>query len=243
VVVAKLKAPRITGVLEVYPPIYQHEFELDSPRLLFGTSVPDGGRVTFESKTVSKELEAGKPMIIALRRVRATLPKPEEQLQAIELLPATPELEAAATSPDTTPASGLALSVRQVAPASPIQYQNDYGDGLFDLEIENQGPDPAIVPGLFEIDGQIAWANAISILDDAGRRLRLPGSPATKGTPVRLAPGKKLGTRIDVKPFGLVRPAGGYRAYYSFRVEQLRVTSFFYYSDNLHGPRMGKVAP
>lgn len=239
VVIATLNTPRITGVLEVSPPIYQHEFGLDAPRVLFGTNVTAGARVTFESRTASSAFEAGKPMVVAMRRVQATLPSHEEQLQALEVLPATRELEAAAAG-NVLP-SGLALSVRQVPPASHIQYQNDYGDGLFELEIENRGNTRATVPGLTEENGKVAWANALTVVDDTGRRLHLSGSASVKGKPVELAPGGKVSTRLDVKPFGLVSPAGGYRAYYSFRIEEMRVTSFFYYFASLHGPQMGKV--
>jgi hypothetical protein len=235
-----LNTPRITGVLEVSPPIYQHEFGLDAPRTLLGTSVAAGSRVTFESTTASTAFEAGKPMIVALRRVQANLPKHEDLLEAIEVLPATPALEAEATG-HALP-SGLTISIRQLPPAKHLQYQNDFGDGIFELELENQGKTAAIVPGLVQRNGKPDWANALIVVDDTNRKLRLPsGRASPPGTPVELAPGAKLSTRIDVKPFGLVSPAGGYRAYYSFRVEELRVTSYFYYSDRLHGPQMGKV--
>ena len=56
-----------------------------------------------------------------------------------------------------------------------------------------------------------------------------------------LAPGATLTARVDVKPFGIVHPAGGSRYVYSFGLGELRTSSFFYYLHTLHGPSMGKV--
>ncbi|MFO0564932.1 MAG: hypothetical protein U0263_04675 [Polyangiaceae bacterium] len=227
-VVANLDSPRITSVLESYPGISIHEFRLDHPKTLFGTPVPHGTVVEFQSETITRPLPAGKPMLVALRREQSTLPSREERFAAMDVVPSTPEREARlrqATAPD-----GVALSVEQVAPAKVVRFENEYGDGLFDVVLENRGKATVEVPDP---------ASALVVVDDHGRQLRAAHQKPSRT--LTLEPGKSIRARVDVKPFGLVSPAGGYRAYYSFRVDPFRATSFFYYTDRLHGPLMGKI--
>lgn len=239
IVVARLVAPRVASVDEMDPPRIHHEFGLAVERTLSGSALPPGVVVHY-SESDDVKLEETR-MIVALRRVQETLPQAEERFVAVTLAPADDAL-AAALEREPLP-EGLAFSVRQVPPAVPQQWVNPYGDGEFDLVVENRGATPVVVPGLETRGAEIAWSEVVTVRDDADRLLPLP-KQAVSGDPVQpvvLGPGQSITTRVDVKPFGLVHPAGGYRAEYSFRVGQLRASSFFYYDHAYHGPRMGKV--
>lgn len=241
IVVGTLVTPKLDHVLEIDPPIFVHSFSVAvDKRLLGGALPPTIADVHYSSRSVDKPFAAGARVVVALRRVEGTLPSPVTRFSALLVAPATPALEAAAagaTAPD-----GLALNVAQVPAAKVIKWQNEYGDGEFDLTLENKGKAPLTVPGVFVVGGKIAWDNALTVRDERGR-LSSPTHTALPdgATPLVLAPGATVTHRVDVKPFGLVSPMGGYSPEYSFRVGALRTSSWFYYTHTLHGPKMGKV--
>lgn len=239
IVVARLVEPRVASVDEMDPPRIHHEFGLAVERTLSGSALPAGAVIHY-SESDDVKLEETR-MVVALRRVQETLPQAEEHFVAVSLAPADNALAAALEQPALP--DGLTLSVRQVPPAAPQQWVNPYGDGEFDLVIENRGAQPIVVPGITSRGADVAWSEALTVMDDASRVLHLPKQAVSGGAaqPVVLGPGQSITTRVDVKPFGLVHPAGGYRAAYSFRVGQLRASSFFYYDHAYHGPHMGKV--
>lgn len=238
IVVGRLVAPHVAGVDEMDPPRIHHEFGVAVERTLSGSPLPQNAVIHYVE---SEDLKLGETrMIVALRRVQETLPDAEERFVAVALAEADDHL-AAALEQQPLP-DGLAFSVRQVPSPTPQQWINPYGDGEFDLVLENRTASPIVVPGLMTRGAEIAWNELVTVRDDANRILPLPGGPSSSEPlqPVVLGPGQSITTRVDVKPFGLVHPAGGYRAEYSFRVGQLRASSFFYYDHAFHGPRMGK---
>ncbi|MBL8717936.1 MAG: hypothetical protein JNL79_18295 [Myxococcales bacterium] len=241
IVVGTLVAPKIEHVLEIDPPIFVHSFSLALDKRLLGGALPSTvTAVHYSSRDVDKPFAAGARVVVALRRVEGTLPTAVTRFSALLVAPATPALEAAAagaTAPD-----GLALAVAQVPAAKVIKWQNEYGDGEFDLTLKNEGKAPLTVPGVYVVGGKVAWDSALTVRDERGRLLSPSHAALPDGaTPLVLAPGATLTHRVDVKPFGLVSPMGGYSPEYSFRVGALRTSSWFYYTHTLHGPKMGKV--
>jgi hypothetical protein len=178
-------------------------------------------------------------MIVALRRIEETLPKAGTRWEALTVTPSTPELERAIATVRAPAPDALAISVAQVPAAKPIQWDNDYGDGEFDLTITNRGATPIEVPGL-HATRDVLWNAALVVRDEPGKAHTFADDGLPDGAhPVVLAPGASITTRVDVKAFAIEHPAGGSRYYYSFSVGELRVTSFFYYTHTLHGPLMG----
>jgi hypothetical protein len=242
IVIAHLDQPRIESILEIAPPIYVHAFDVVTDRRLAGGALP--GRVTarLSSQAISEPFAAKQPMIVALRRVTATLEEATTYYEALSVAPATDELADAIASARTTVDASLSWTVAQVPPANPQHWSNDYGDGEFDLTLRNDGAAPITVPGLYQAGGVVKLSEAIVVRDETGRALPVSKRALPDGaTPVTLAPGATLTTRVDVKPFGIVQPAGGSRFIYSFAIGELRTSSFFYYTHTLHGPQMGKV--
>jgi len=243
IVVATMVAPKIDSVLEIAPPIFVHSFGLAIEKSLSGMPLP-ASRLTFSSRDRDKPFVAGARVIVAVRRVEQTLEGVREDLSAIRVDEATPALETAIADAFTPAPDEVRIAIAQVAPSKHVQWQNDYGDGLFDLTLTNEGKTPRTIPGLYVVHeskgDRILFDEAIDIREE-GRSLHLshPPRPST-ATPLVLAPGSSVTTRIDVKPLGIVNPAGGSRVYYSFGVGALRKSSFFYYFDSLHGPQMGK---
>ncbi len=242
IVVARLDQPRIDSILEIAPPIYVHAFDVVTDRRLAGGALPDRVTAHLSSREITEPFAAKKPMIVALRRVTATLEEGTTYYQATSVEPASDELADAIASARTTVDASLSWTVSQVPPANPQRWSNDYGDGEFDLTLRNDGTAPRRVPGLYEVGGVVKLAEAIVVRDETGRALPVSKTPLPAGAkPVTLAPGATLTARVDVKPFGIVHPAGGSRYVYSFGLGELRTSSFFYYLHTLHGPSMGKV--
>jgi hypothetical protein len=243
VVVATVVDPKIDSILEIDPPIYVHSFALSVDRTLSGMPVP-AKRISWSSRTQEKPLAAGARVIVALQRSQQTLLETRDDLTALRVDAATPALEAAIAGGLAPAADGLRIAASQVAAAKIVKWQNEYGDGVFELTITNDGAAPRAVPGLSVVHGakgdEVLFADALEIRDEHGRVLRLPASGKTAGAPLVLSPGASVTTRVDVKPFGLANPYGGAREYYSFAIGGLRVSSFFYYSHALHGPQMGR---
>jgi len=239
VVSATLADARIDSVLEVAPPIYVHRFDVVVAERLGGARTPDRVSAYWQTRDVPEALPNGKPMLVALKKIEGTLPTTETTWETMVAIEATPELERAIASQRSAADEALSISVAQVPSVKTLQWQNDYGDGEFDLTIKNEGSSPVTVPHLFKAAG-VLWNAAIVVRDQQGTAHEPANAGLPDGAqPVTLAPGASLTTRVDVKPFGVVNPAGGARYYYSFSVGELRVSSFFYYTDSLHGPMMG----
>ncbi len=239
VVVARLVDPKIAAVLEIHPPIFVHEFSLAIDERIVGAAIPSSPKAHFRSREQAEAFVDGAQVLVGLRRIQENLPA--QATDVYEVVAIDP-LDAGAVAALRAPvvSEDLAFTVRQVAPAQHIQWTNDYGDGVFELVVENRGAAPITVPSLLRnADGSVDWS-ALVIRDDADRTLA-PSKAKTSGSPVVLAPGASVTHTIDVKPFGLVRPMGGYRAYYSFQVDQLRASSFFYFAMEHHGPLMGSI--
>lgn len=240
VAVATITDARIDTILEIAPPIYVHAITLTIDKRLAGGATPGTLSVRWSTRAMPEPLVAGTKVVVALTHVVGTLPDPADRWSARAIEPATPALEAAVvgkTAPD-----GLVLTVAQVPAATVLKWQNESGDGEFDLTVRNAGKTALTVPGVHVVGGVVQWANAVSIHDDQHRTLAPAHAPLPDGAvPLVLAPGASVTHRFDVKPFGLVQPAGGYNAEYSFRVGALRTSSWFYYTHTLHGPKMGKA--
>jgi hypothetical protein len=176
---------------------------------------------------------------VALTRNEGTLPSPSVRWDALRVDIATPELEAKLAASFASAPEGLSLSVAQV-PAM-VGSPSEYGDGVFELTIENRSRAPIEVPGLSTRGKDVLWADALEVRHE-GLTSTLP-RPAIAGpsAPLVLAPGAKVTTTLDVKPFGIKRPVGGDRMSYSFGIGPLRTTSWFYYVHTFHGPLMGKT--
>ncbi|NUP08259.1 MAG: hypothetical protein HOW73_19590 [Polyangiaceae bacterium] len=242
IVVGTLEGARIEAILEVEPPIYVHEFDVIVERRLSGGSTPQRVRASIRGRAFSEPFKNGEPVIVGLRHIEGTLVKAENEYVATWITPSDAQLEAAIASAHAVLPDGLKWSVAQVPPAKVVQWSNEYGDGLFQLTLHNDGAAAVEVRGLFEQGGDVQWANALTVRDESGRELRLPSNPMKKDAkPVVLAPGASISTVVDVKPFGIAHPAGGSRFYYSFGLGDLRTSSFFYYLHTLHGPMMGST--
>lgn len=241
VVVARLVDPKISAVLEIDPPIFIHEISLAVDERVLGVALPSQPTAHFRSREQGEPFAAGAQMLVGLRRIQENLPA--QATDVYEVVAIDPlDVGAVASLRAPVVSEDLAFTVRQVAPAQPIQWTNDYGDGVFELVVENRGASPITVPSLLRnADGSVDWS-ALVIRDDADRAL-VPSKrkAGASGTPVVLAPGASIQHTVDVKPLGLLHPMGGYRAYYSFHVDQLRASSFFYFSMNHHGPMMGSL--
>jgi len=239
IVAGKLEGARIQSILEVDPPIYVHAFDIVVDRRLSGGETPVRFHATLTSRDLPNAFEDAKPVLVAVRRVQSTLPNASETFEATWVSPGSTELEASLARTRSVLPDGLRWSVAQVPASKPIQWQNDYGDGVFRLTLSNDGPVAIELPGLVQQDGAVQWTSAVSVRDDAGRELRPRRAPKSGASPVVLQPGASIATIVDVKPFGIERPAGGSRYYYSFGLGDLRTSSFFYYTHELHGPQMG----
>lgn len=250
IVVARLVDPKIESVLEIYPPIYVHSFALEIERNLSGMPLP-ARRLSFSSRTREKPFAPGARVIVAVRRVEQTLEAVREDLEALRVDEATPALEAALAASFAPPAAGLRLGIAQVPAAKVLKWKNEYGDGVFELTLANDGSAPRVVPGVYvvhEASADRLWLDEVLEVREARGERSAPHHLAgwasaarpAGAVPLVLAPGARVSARVDVKPFGIENPMGGARVYYSFAVGGLRASSFFYYFHELHGPQMGK---
>lgn len=238
VVSGMLVEPKIVSVLEVDPPIYVHEFKIAVKGRIAGGSVPATIKATLSSRTQRKPFPANERVLVALMRIEGTLPAPTTRYEARRVDVATPELEATLASALTKAPDNLSLAVAQVP--APAGSPSEYGDGVFELKLRNEGSSPLVVPGVFVAGDSIQWANAIEVRDEDGRTLTLPRATVPDGSvPLRLKPQEEVKTTVDVRPFGVVLPIGGGRKTYSFAVGPLRTSSWFYYVHSYHGPMMG----
>ncbi|MBL9021233.1 MAG: hypothetical protein JNL21_03490 [Myxococcales bacterium] len=241
VVTATLSGSKIASVLEVAPPIFVHEFDVVVSERLGGAAVTGPIHAVWETLERETAWSDGVPMVIALRKIEATLPAQGVQWDVTFIAPSTSDLVLGVRAARRPADPSLGISIAQVPADRHVQWDNDYGDGLFDLTITNRGGSPVEVPGLREVDGRVLWDEAIVVRDVAERTLHLGAASPRPAKAVVLAPGATLTKRVDVKPLGIVLPVGGGRQHYSFAIGELRVTSFFYYTHGLHGPQMGPV--
>lgn len=238
IVGGKIVAAKIDAVLEVSPPIYVHVIELEVDRRFAGAKTPERIVTKYSTRDVPEPFAVGKRAILALQHVEANLVEPENHFEANAVVYAHPDIETSLEKRRVAIPDQLALHIEQVPAARVYKWQNEYGDGVFKLTLTNQGAQPIEVDGLYEDDGLVRWENAL-LVREQGRNLMLKSSPlSAKARPLVLAAGASVETTVDVKPLGLVNPAGGYRVYYSFGLGDLRTSSFFYYSHELHGPMM-----
>jgi hypothetical protein len=241
VVVARLEKPRIESILEVAPPIFVHAFDVVVDQRLGGSALPARLSAHWSTRDRAEPWPADVPMIVALTRLEANLKGERTRYEVVLIEPHTAALEAAIASARAPAEPTLSWSVRQIAPASVVQWSNEYGDGEFELTLRNDGSGALTVPGLFTSAGKVHWVEALIVRDEHGREIALSKAGVPAGaTPVVLSPGETLATRVDVKPLGLLHPPGGGRVEYSFGLGELRTSSFFYYTHTLHGPLMGK---
>ena len=239
VVVARLVDPKLTSVAEIHPPILVFELGLAIEDRLLGASLPASLRARFSTREEASFAD-GARVLVGLRRLHESLPEPvPEDFEVVAIDPFDAGAAAALRGPGLS--DDLAIQVRQVPPTKHVQWSNTYGDGLFEITITNHGGATRRVPGVSRSSSGELDLSSLVVHDDTGRALRLPGTTSSRGPDLELAPGESLTRTIDVKPLGLVRPLGGYRAYYGFHLGELRASSFFYFDALLHGPHMGRT--
>lgn len=241
VVVAHLEEPRIQSILEVAPPIYVHAFDVVVDERLGGGALPERVPAIWSTRDRAEPWVAGKAMLVALQRVEANLQGETTRYDVTWIEPSSSTLAAAVATARSPADPALTWSARQLLGANVVKWSNEYGDGEFELTLRNDGDAPVTVPGLFMAGGTVLWAQALVVRDEHGRELPLSRAPLPAGaTPVVLAPGAAIVTTVDVKPLGGLHLPGGGRLTYSFGLGELRTSSFFYFTDTLHGPLMGK---
>ena len=256
IVVARLVNPKQEGMLLSKPPIYGHSFDVSVDKQLAGAPFPHVGlRFSSRDPVYANPFVAGSRMVVAVRVIEQTLKGPDVLVMVIRLDPATPALVAAVGGAFRPAPYGLRMTIAQVPPLKLDPYRNDYGDGLFDLTIINDGKEMQVVPGVYVVRApkgdEVFFDEALEI-----RRIFDPAFEVRRdehvmhvahvrrpvdAIPLELLPGESVTKRVDVKPLE-PNPIGfsGSRLYYSFGIGSLKRSSFFFCYGMMHGPLMGK---
>ncbi|MFO0864451.1 MAG: hypothetical protein U0744_07345 [Gemmataceae bacterium] len=131
--------------------------------------------------------------------------------------------------------TGIEIVVRQIPPANPQKFRNDYGDGKFEIAVTNVGEKVAEVPALLMGEKGISWPDSIVVIVQGESRV-LRGAGQTKGLkPATLKSGETVVGIVNTLTLdGVNWPRGGSRVYFDFALGEKTATNFFYYFSNLH---------
>ena len=205
------------SVLESYPAIYVYRFKLRATTALKG-SLPADAWMSFSHRGENHQpIRKGDRWLLALRKLDQNLEKRQSLISVLDRVPDSAAARAAARQEIAKLGplgANVTMTIEQIAPKTPIKWRNPYGDGRFRVVIENRGQ-------------RIRLPAVVAFNNDGSKVVR----------PASVVPANSTQTfEVDALELPIANPPGGARLWITVQMGDKSVSSFFYYSYDVHGP-------
>ncbi len=206
-------------VLEIFPEVYVYHFSVLVKRSLKGT-LQNGHVMHYSTGDKDDVIRSGDSLLLALRKLDQNLDGAQTNIQVLKLARASSRgVASAMTTLRRRPSAGkdVSMSITQVPPARAIKWRNPYGDGKFRVTLTNFGRRAAAIP-------------PVEVTNNAGTTQLSPG--------FTLAAGATRVVEVDTLELDWKGLPGGARLEITVQAGDKSVSSFFYYSEDVHGPML-----